>query len=232
MADPIPLYRFLDSHGALKTLEAGRFRVGLVSNFNDPFEWRLGCTGTATPDQQKSVESFNSERQRWSETWMGVLCFSDSFSAPVLWSLYADKHSGVAFEVKYPWPDDHLVKMTYFPERPVMDFSRLREFGGDKEARNRYLLDLLARLMRNKSPGFIFEKEYRLQIDLRDSKRCRLSDGYYDWQLPDHSLKRVILGFCCTLDEATVRRLLDTNGFTETEVVRAKMCQETYSVIV
>jgi hypothetical protein len=57
MADPIPLYRFLDSHGALKTLEAGRFRVGLVSNFNDPFEWRLGCTGTATPDQQKSVES-------------------------------------------------------------------------------------------------------------------------------------------------------------------------------
>jgi hypothetical protein len=49
---------------------------------------------------------------------------------------------------------------------------------------------------------------------------------------PDKSLERVILGFCCPLDETVVRKLLDMNGFTETEVVRAKMCQETYSIIV
>jgi hypothetical protein len=72
MADPIPLYRFLDSDGALKTLVAGKFRVGLVSKFNDPFEWRLGCPENSTLVEKKSVEELNSERQRSSESWMGV----------------------------------------------------------------------------------------------------------------------------------------------------------------
>jgi hypothetical protein len=36
MTELMPLYRFLDSEGALKTLVTGRFRVGLVSKFNDP----------------------------------------------------------------------------------------------------------------------------------------------------------------------------------------------------
>jgi hypothetical protein len=232
MADPIPLYRFLDSDGALKTLVAGKFRVGLVSKFNDPFEWRLGCPENSTLVEKKSVEELNSERQRSSESWMGVLCFSDSFSIPVLWSLYADKHRGVAFEVKYPWPVDHLQKMTYFAERPVLDFNRLREIGPDETTRDQYFLELIHRLMINKSPGFSFEREYRLQIDLKDLNRCQHSEGNFEWQLPDKSLSRVILGFCCPLDETVVRKLLDMNGFTETGVVRAKMCQETYSIIV
>jgi hypothetical protein len=50
--------------------------------------------------------------------------------------------------------------------------------------------------------------------------------------MPEKSLKGVVLGFCCPLGESEVRTLLDKNGFRETEVVRAKMCQETYSIIV
>jgi len=83
--------------------------------------------------------------------------------------------------------------------------------------------------MRNKSLGFSFEQEYRLHIKLESCKSC---DGHHEWHLPDKSLKRVILGFCCPLDETIVRKLLDMNAFTETKVVRAKMCQETYSIIV
>jgi len=229
MADPVLLYRFLDSDAALKTLEAGRFRVGLVSKFNDPFEWKLGFKGASTEEEQKFAENFTREHVSWLDTWVGILCFSDSFSPPVLWSIYAEKHRGVAFEVKYPWPDDILQKMTYFPERPVLDFNRRREFRHDETATDQYLKELLQGLMRNKSPGFFFEQEYRLQVIL---KGCQYSDGNYEWRLPDKSLKRVILGFCCPLDEKVVRKLLDMNGFTETEVVRAKMCQETYSIIV
>lgn len=229
MPDPIPLYRFLDSDGALKTLVAGMFSVGLVSKFNDPFEWKLGFRGMRTPEEQKVAENFPSEHVRWLDTWMRILCFSDSFSRPVLWSIYADKHRGVAFEVKYPWPDDHLQKMTYLPERSVLDFDRLREIGRDETTRDQYFKKLINGLMRNKSPGFSFEQEYRLQIGL---EYCQHSDGHDEWRLPDKSLKRVILGFCCPLGETVVRKLLDMNGFTETEVVRAKMCQETYSIIV
>src|ERR1035438_1747950 len=103
MVEPIPIYRFLDCHAAFKTLEAGRFRVGLLSKFNDPFEWQLGFTNITTSQEQEFVEQFRSEHQPWLETRMGILCFSDSISIPVLWSLYAEKHRGVAFEVQYDW---------------------------------------------------------------------------------------------------------------------------------
>jgi hypothetical protein len=232
MADPIPLYRYLSSDGALKTLVAGKFRVGMVSKFNDPFEWKLGFTGMRTPEEQKSAENFSSEHVRWMESWMGILCFSNTLSLPVLWALYAEKHRGAVFEVKYSWPDDILHKMTYLPDRPVLDFNRLREIASNEMMRKQYFLTLIKGLMSNKSPGFIFEQEYRLQIDLTDRKYCEYSDGNYEWRLPEKSLTRVILGFCSPLKETVVRKLLDMNGFTGTELVRAKMCQETYSIII
>jgi hypothetical protein len=232
MADPIPLFRFLDSDAALKTLVAGGFRVGQQSKFNDPFEWKLGFTGMATPQEQEFAENFSSKRLQWQETWMGILSFSKTISDPTLWSLYADKHSGVAFEVQHPWNDDHIIKMEYPPERPILDFDRLRGIY-DKNEKDKYLLSLLDGLMRRKSPSWSFEQEYRLQIDLNDKAHCcQLADGRHHWQIHRGVLKRLVLGFRCPIEEATARKLLDMNGFTGTNVVRAKLCQETYSVIV
>ena len=230
MADPISLYRFLDSDGGLNTVVSGKFRVGQLSKFNDPFEWQLGVTGITTAEEEKVADGIRSQHRPWVESWMGVLCFSESISDPVLWSLYADKHRGVAFEVKYPWKDDDIQKMTYSNERPVLDFNRLRKHR-DVSGREEYLKLLLRRLINQKSSGFSFEREYRLSIDLNNRNRCRFHDGQYYWQLPDDSLKRVILGFQCPLEETIVRKLLDMNGFTSTVVVRAKLCQETYLVV-
>jgi hypothetical protein len=58
MADPISLYRFLDSDAALKTLEAGRFRVGELSKFNDPFEWNLGVAGGGISEAARICKEF------------------------------------------------------------------------------------------------------------------------------------------------------------------------------
>jgi hypothetical protein len=124
MGEPISIYRFLDSDAALKTMVARKFRVGQLSNFNDPFEWQLGFNGINTPEEQKIADKIKAEHIPWLETWMGILCFSDpdSISDPVLWSLYADKHRGVAFEEKYSWPDGHLHKMTYPPITSSIQF--------------------------------------------------------------------------------------------------------------
>ena len=70
MGDPISLYRFLDPEAAVKTVEAGRFRVGQLSKFNDPFEWVLGSKGVVTIDeklwQRKSKEPTG---RGWSRGW-------------------------------------------------------------------------------------------------------------------------------------------------------------------
>lgn len=229
MTDPITIYRFLDSDAALKTLVAGKFRVGRLSNFNDPFEWQLGGSGT-TPEERTGLDQYRKEHPAWSDSWMGILCFSDCVSDPVHWSLYAEKHQGVAFEVKYPWKDDDLHKMTYSNERPVLDFNRLREHRDVKE-REEYLKTLLRDLMFRKSLGWAFEREYRMSIDINSQKHCLLlPDGWHHWLIPDNFLKRVILGFRCPLEESVIRKLLDMNGLVDTEIARAKMCSETYTI--
>lgn len=229
MTNPIPLYRFLDSDGGLKTLVAGAFRVGQLSKFNDPFEWQLGLAGIANPEEQKVADEIRSEHRPWVESWMGVLCFSDSVADPVLWSLYAEKHRGIAFEVTYLWKDDQIQKMTYSDQRPVLDFSQLRKHR-DVTEREEYLKSLLRRLMNQKSPGFSFERECRLAINLNDPQFCHFHDGQYFWRWPENSLTRVVLGFRCPLDETAVRKLLDMNGFADTKVVKAQMCSETYTL--
>jgi hypothetical protein len=231
MADSIPIYRFLNADGALKTLIDGRFRVGQLSQFNDPFEWRLGFTGITTPEEQWVADKIQSEHRPWVESWMGVLCFTGDASNLALWSLYADNHKGAAFEVKYPWKPDGIVKMAYSKDRPVLDFNELRKLGNDNE-RDEYLKSVICRLSNQKPVGFSFEQEHRLQIDLQDTVHCRLLNGHYYWKPPDGSFKRVVLGFQSPLEETTVRKLLNMNGYADTDVVRAKLCQEAYSVII
>jgi hypothetical protein len=234
MTDSFPIYRFLDCHAAEKTLETGLFRVGLLSKFNDPFEWKLGFTGIITQEEQAIADKYNSDHQSWIENWMGVLCFSDTASDPVLWSMYAEKHRGVAFEIQYDWnlKEENLFRMTYTNERPVLNFSELRVLRKNcsQAVTEAYLKGLLDRLRHQKSPGFSFEREYRLSIDLRNKQRCQNIDGNYDFKLPSNSLKRVILGFRCPLDESKVRMLLNKNGFCETKITRAEMCRQTYSI--
>jgi hypothetical protein len=133
--------------------------------------------------------------------------------------------------LKYPWRGDEIVDITYPPERRVLDFNRLRGIH-DQSEQETYLKSLLDGLMRQKSPRWSFEQERRLHLALNDRRFCRLSDGWHYWQIPRDALKQVILGFCCPLDETDVRRLLDMNGFAATVVAKAKLCQETYSVII
>jgi hypothetical protein len=179
MSDPIPLYRYLDSDAALKTIVARAFRVGKPSNFNDPFEWRLGMAGIEHDLAKKIIDGFVSEVN---SDMQGILCFSDTVSDPVLWSIYAEKHRGVAFEIKHAWPQDHLHQMTYTAERPVINVNRLRGIS-DRRGLDEYLLPLLWRAMRQKSTGWCFEREYRVFIDLKNLKDCQFSDGHYHWRI-------------------------------------------------
>lgn len=234
MTEPISIYRYLDCNAALKTLEAGRFRVGLLSKFNDPFEWRLGFTGITMPEEQSVADKLSSGHQPWLEEWMGIMCFSSLVSQPVLWSLYAEKHQGVAFEVKHAWntTEEHLSQMIYSNERPVLNFSQLRMLQKhcSQTEQDKYLKDLFDSLRTQKSEGFSFEREYRLCINLKNKQHCQFKNGNYYWRLPKNALKRVVLGFRCPLNANDVSKLLNSTGYPEVKVVRAEMSQQTYEI--
>jgi len=217
MSEPISLYRFLGSD---------------ASDFNDPFEWRLGFKGITTQKEQNIAEQISADHLPWFDKIIGILCFSssESVSRPILWSLYADKHRGVAFEIKYLWPKDHLHEMTYTEERPVLDFSLWWQLQ-DEKARESYLLSLIDGLRKQKSSGWSFEQEYRIFIDLNNPNNCKLGDGYHYWPIPKATLNRVVLGYRCPLEESVVRKLLDMNGFGDTKISKATMCRETYTVL-
>jgi len=218
----ILLYRYLDAAAALKTIESRAFKIGRRRDFNDPFEWRMGITNVIPEGEivaRACIDGFVDDVSGWA----GILCFSDTLVEPVLWSHYADKHKGVAFEVSYTLVPKILTKMEYTNERPVFDANRLHDPAGFEN----YAKPLMDRLLRQKSTGWAYEREYRVFVDL---KRCDISGGHYFQKIPDHFLMRVILGFNCPLEELYVRKALDAVGLTETKVVRAKMCLETYSI--
>ena len=231
MSEPLSLYRFLDSDAALETIATGKFRIGRVSDFNDPFEWRLGFKGITTPQEQQIAGKISADHLPWFDEIIGILCFSGSESVekPILWSLYADKHRGVAFEIKYPWPKDHLHEMSYTEDRPVLDFSHWRQLR-DQKTRESYLLSVIDGLRKQKSSGWSFEEEYRIFIDLRNPINQKLGDGYHHWPIPKTALRRIVFGYRCPLEESVVSRMLDKNGFVDAKITRATMSSETYTV--
>jgi len=218
----ILLYRYLDAAAALRTIESRSFKIGRLRDFNDPFEWWMGITGIIPQGEivaRACVESFLEDVNAW----MGIFCLSESIADPVLWSHYADKHKGVAFELSYKVDPERLIKMEYTNQRPVFDANRLHDPAGFEA----YAKPLMDQLLRQKSPGWAYEREYRVFLDLAG---CDILGGNYFKRIPEKFLTRLILGFKCPLEELYVRKALDASGLNDTQVVRAKMCLETYSI--
>ena len=218
----ILLYRYLDVAAALKTIESRSFKVSRLRDLNDPFEWRMGIKNIipeGIPFARLQMDSFIDDVHNW----MGVIYHSDTSTEPVLWSHYADKHRGVAFEVSHILDSEKLVKMTYTNQRPILDANQLNH----PETFDEYAKPLLDQLMRQKSNGWAYEREYRVYVDLR---QCEISNGLYFQRIPDNFLTRVILGYKCPLEELYVLKALEKIGLSSSKVIRAKMCLETYSI--
>jgi len=211
MPDAIRLFRFLNATAAIRSIETTSFRVGRVSEFNDPFDWRF-VLRNYVPGTELLVQTVQEETLRYLNSRFGVICFSDTLEDPVLWSHYADHHRGVVLEVDH-LKNDLLHPVIYTHERPVVDVALLRR-PEDRPS----LLDAVKTMLARKSPGWSYEREYRVFADLSS---CFVADGSYFLQIPKDFLKRVILGLRCPIDEMYIRRSLDLAGFPEVEVARA-----------
>ena len=229
----ILLYRYLDAAAALKSIEERRFRISRLRDLNDPFEWRFGYKGhnPENPDAEKILNAWRESVFASRNEVLGIICFSATYKEPVLWSHYADKHRGVAFEIDCPNNPNALKKISYPPERVSIDLTTFARFqrNNDIMGLKEYLLPLMEQMIRQKSPSWAYEKEYRFNVELAEN--LETSAGNYFLGISDDFLTRVILGWKCPLEEQYVLKALHKVGLTSTKVVRARISNDTYEVL-
>ena len=111
------------------------------------------------------------------------------------------------------------IQMKYTDERPHFDAGRI----GDAE----HMMPQIQRLIRQKSTGWAYEKEYRLYERLAE---CDARGGHYYKPLDEVTLKRVIVGWRSSCDVPYVKRILASAGYADVLVVRAALRSDSYKI--
>ena len=214
------LYRYLSASSALKTLESLRLRVGLLPELNDPFDCSPHFVGG--DDHEREVSKVIVQRiflERSVNT--GVLCFSRTWSEPVLWSHYANSHKGMVLVLTRE-PGADLIKIKYLRERlPIQTADVLDDSKGDTIRRR------LTETYWVKSPTWRYERETRLIIPLTE---CDPSAGSYFVQLPKHMLVGVILGLRCECSPAYLKRVFEKHNLPTAKIWITKKSEVTFKL--
>ncbi|MDV6346431.1 DUF2971 domain-containing protein [Nitrosomonas sp. Is35] len=149
------IYHFTSSEFALRALRDRRLKIARINELSDPFQ--LCAADFSGSDTQPKLEAF---RNQMNEGY-GVICLTEHYRDPVLWSHYADGHRGVAlvFEI----PDDMAIRVSYQPEHVKLDVDAAWQRGGFTESD-------LTQLISIKFSSWQYESEVRMM--------CRLNDHF------------------------------------------------------
>jgi hypothetical protein len=171
------VYHFTSSARAKLILKSQRLKVTRFSEANDPFE-RLGldCHRAATPQHTASRDETT-----------GILCFSENWNHPLLWSHYGDRHQGIClgFDVRR----GDLQQVQYADER-------LREQLPEEDLfPERIPPELQSILSCTKYSDLQYEQEFRRFVALAGA---HTEVGNYYWPFgADLRLREVIFGDRC-----------------------------------
>lgn len=145
-------YHFLPSDYAVDSLEGRRIRVSTLETLNDPFEM-MPYRRYKFKERQPYNKVFRAVSKKW-----GLLCFSQDWSEPLLWSHYSDKHKGVA--IGFDILQDKVLKVNYESD-PIR---KQIELTNDSKTNEKLFLDLA----KVKYKKWEYENEYRILVKLED----------------------------------------------------------------
>jgi hypothetical protein len=133
------VFRFLNAKYGLEALKDKRLRISRLMELNDPFEF-LG----ADLSDSEFRRALTATKRNLSQD-KGILCFSRTWTNPVLWSHYSDRHRGIClgFDVTGEW----LTPVKYVGERFPRPMTLDQAF--------------LERLLFTKFEHWSYESEYR-----------------------------------------------------------------------
>ncbi len=207
------VYYLTGAQFALSNVGLRRIKISRFSDLNDPFE--LLAVDLSTREHRvafrKTKEQLNENR--------GLICFSKSWSNPLLWGHYAEKHTGMClgFEVA-----DHLLTPVLYAEHPM----KIRIDPQTNEPR--LTQKVVHQLLRTKFADWKYEDEMRLFVDLNHDT---IESGCYFYSFSDNLVLRdIILGPRCEIPIVGVRNLVANFG-SPVRVLKSRIAFGSFRVV-
>lgn len=211
-AEFIRVYHFRSSQDALDAVRQKRLKVARFGDANDPFEL------LALNRHDKATRRLATQLRDQYNSRKGLLCFTENWSSPLLWSHYADRHKGVCLGVDVR---RSLVSKVDYADTPLR-----KKLPDDPEAS--VIADsVLNVLARTKSHHWKYEEERRLFVDLTSAIA---EPPLFFWPFNDDlRLREVILGHRCELQLTTVRALAEKCA-TDAVAFKARLAYRSFEV--
>lgn len=207
------VYKFIDTNYGISNIALKRLKVSRLNQLNDPFE--LLAADVLNPKDRRALSTFKNQLHNTK----GIICFSGSWSNPLLWGHYANNHNGMA--LGFDIPDECVLKAHYTSKRTkvLFDQKTRKVVDGDK---------VIDKLIRTKFTDWSYEDEYRIFVDLAELKEE--SGNYFLDFSPALFLREVVLGMSCDLSISRLRKLLgDELG--KVRVRKARMAYREFKMV-
>lgn len=245
--DTITLYHYTKAENLPDIIAKGRMKLMEAGRSNDPFEmnptFSLPCEGASLFLERNLLYMKNSWREFMEDRSVPSVCFSASISSLLMWSHYAQAHTGVCLAFRFP-----LIKATQYPELLLVDlgdgayaqlspiiYTSERIKASDHLRQNADnsisydLMGLLAKLVCSKPKEWEYEKEFRMFLPC-DKSRTYSYPAMFTSQLLS-ALTGVVLGNNCRFTLREVETMLASsksyaNDWDNMSVVRAKLHSE------
>ena len=211
------VYKFLSAKWALRDITEHRIKLSEFEDMNDPFE----LSGSRWSDPQVDTLLLD-----YTSATVGALCFSTNWNNPLLWSHYAEKHSGICLGLDIDAQPGEVQTPTYVdgPEmqEPAVLFEALRT--GDFRAAEGPLM----RKLLLKFKGWLYEDEVRMFARL-DGKNG--GPSYFDVG-KKLVLRQVIAGVRCMVSRKKIDECVRRGGHsTPVEILKARLSFDSFQVV-
>jgi hypothetical protein len=207
------LYHFTSEIHGLQSIRDKKLKIALFNRVNDPFEFQ-----SLQNEDEDSHDKLLKIKELLSYDY-GFISLSEFWTHPLMWSHYAEKHSGIClgFEVA---DSDELKKVTYQAQRPRL--FELKEGDGDAAEMDAYM-----KLLTLKFHGWQYEAEYRFFSSLEKGDTTK--DLYFRDYSKEFTLREVIVGIQSRLPFLKLQKVLGDQIKT-VECFKAKLHSTEFNV--
>jgi hypothetical protein len=210
------IYHFTSAEFAKDDIVHGRMKVARISELNDPFEFL--SLNFRQMSERHIIDHFKNDYDKHT----GLLCFSQNWTSPVLWSHYADKHRGIClgFDIK----ENLLKEVRYIEKRAMVTV-------GNERSALQVLEDLEKFVLSTKYDHWRYEEEFRYFVSLRDTDEDRERKLHFRSFGDVLTLTEVILGPYCDLSLDDAKRLVKDHCPNSVTTFPTRLASQWFAVV-